>query len=73
MASRTASTCELFRTSSKRTPWARDLVEELRVELESRVARAYGDIARRGPAPWGVHVAAYNRDGAADIATRGEG
>ena len=57
-----SATCELFRNVEQASAAGRDLVEELRVELEARVARAYGDITDAA-LRLERHVAAYNRDG----------
>lgn len=57
-------TCQLFRNVEQASEMGRDLVEELRAELESRVQRAYGDIVDAA-LRLEKHVGAYNRDGAA--------
>ncbi len=64
IALESSPTCELFRSVEQATAVGRDLVEELRIELESRVHRAYADITDAA-ARLTRNVAAYNRDGAA--------
>jgi len=65
MALENSSTCELFRNVEQAHAMGRDLVEELRVELESRVARAYGDIADAACA-WSVTWQPTTANGAAE-------
>ncbi len=63
MALENSATCQLFRNVEQAAAVGRDLVEELRIELETRVQRAYGDISDAA-LRLERHVSSYNRDGA---------
>ncbi len=71
MALENSVTCQLFRNVEQAAAVGRDLVEELRVELESRVQRAYGDISDAAQR-LERYVSSYNRDGAGqEVAPKG--
>ncbi|HSI04693.1 MAG TPA: hypothetical protein VLC93_09465 [Myxococcota bacterium] len=70
MALENSATCQLFRNVEQAAAVGRDLVEELRIELESRVQRAYGDISDAA-LRLERHVSSYNRDGTSqEVAAR---
>lgn len=70
MALENSATCQLYRNVEQAAALGRDLVEELRVELESRAERAYVDISDAA-LRLERHVASYNREGAGqEVATR---
>lgn len=70
MALENSATCQLFRNVEQAAAVGRDLVEELRVELESRAERAYVDISDAA-LRLERHVSSYNREGAGqEVANR---